>query len=55
MPHEIIKIVVIGLFVLAIVYHFSKSPQYEMLMATLIIAAIAFVIKRKETYSMEGV
>lgn len=54
MHPDIIKFVVLGIFITAIVLYFSKKPNFEIVLGTLVIAAVAYVWQKKETYSVEG-
>ena len=55
MEPDILKYSIIGIFVVAIVLYFSTKPNFEIVLLTVVIAAVIYIIKKKETYSMEGV
>lgn len=55
MNPEIIKFILIGGLIVSVVIYFSTKPNFEMLLLVMAVAGAIYVIKKKETYSAEGV
>lgn len=55
MEPETIQLVIIGVFVTTILLYFSTKPNFEILLLAMVVAAAIFIIRKRQTYSMEGV
>ncbi len=54
MNPDLTKFIILGIFITAILLYFSTKPNFEIVLGTIVIAALVFVFKQKQTYSMEG-